>query len=152
LLLDRWLVYRARARELAEQGLEEASVEERHRVLRELRRETLGEEAALALFAEEEAVDEAALAKLRLNEEADLSPEERAGRAADLEASLPEAGRAHRRMATLPLDLRRAEEALRAEGASPAEVQALREQAVGAEAAERLAALDAERAAWRARV
>lgn len=53
-----------------------------------------------------------------------------------------------------PLPLRHASEelALRESGASEAEVDALREERFGREAADRMAALDADRADWAARV
>lgn len=151
-LLDRYLAYRARARALAEQGLGEASAAERLEVLRELRRETLGVEAADAFFAEEEAVDAVTVARQALEEETQLTAEERVQRAAEIEASLPPAERASRRAARAALDLRAAEAELLASGGSPEELRRLRESLVGAEAAERLAALDEQRRAWHERV
>ena len=50
------------------------------------------------------------------------------------------------------LDLRAAEEALRAAGAGPAAIQAERERRFGSEAAERLAALDRSRSEWNERI
>jgi lipase chaperone LimK len=81
-----------------------------------------------------------------------LGEEERAARLAALDAELPEAAREAHAAATAAFNLRRDEARLRAEGASDAEVAALREARFGPEAAARLAALDQARAAWRARV
>lgn len=152
LLLDRYLAYRARARVLAEQGLAEAPLDERLATLRALRRETLGDETAAALFAEEDAVDAVAVAKLTADVDDAATPEERALRRDAAEEALPEAERENRRAARLALDLRAAEDALREGGASPDELRALRERTVGAEAAERLASLDLQRAQWQSRL
>jgi hypothetical protein len=81
-----------------------------------------------------------------------LAEEERAARLAAMEAELPESAREARAAATAALTLRRDETRLRAEGASDAEIGALREARFGPEAAARLAALDQARAAWSARV
>src|SRR5207253_1639564 len=65
---------------------------------------------------------------------------------------------AYRRRARLaeqalaPLRLMQDEERLRASGASPAEIRALRERSFGAEAADRLEDLDRQRAAWQRRL
>lgn len=152
LLLDRYLAYRAQARELAESGLGEAPLEERLATLRVLRQATLGAEAADAFFAQEEAVDEATLARLRAAEDDGASPDERAAALAAAEEALPPLERERRRAARVAIDLRAAEQEILAAGGTPEEVQELRERTVGPEAAARLAALDAERAAWRERL
>ena len=57
-----------------------------------------------------------------------------------------------RAQALAPLNLVEEESALRAAGASPDEIRALRERMAGADAADRLEALDRARADWDARV
>lgn len=59
---------------------------------------------------------------------------------------------ATRARALLPVRLKQDEEALRAAGGTEEEVQALRREMVGGEAADRLAELDREEAAWQARL
>jgi lipase chaperone LimK len=152
LLLDRYLAYRARARTLAEHGLDDAPLDERLATLRALRQATLGAEAADAFFAAEEEADEVAIARLRAAQDPDASPDERAAALAAAEASLPPLEQQRRREARVALELRAAEQEVLAAGGTPDDLRALRERSVGAEAAERLAALDADRAAWRARV
>jgi lipase chaperone LimK len=151
-LLERHLAFREAARALHAEGLGAADLDTRHQRLRELRREHYGGAAAEALFGEEEAVDRVALALRRVEQDPALSDEARTARREALLEELPPAVREARRQATLPLELARREDALRAEGATPGQVRALREALVGPEAADRLAALDARRARWNERV
>ena len=112
----------------------------------------LGRDVAEAFFAVDEAAASFLLARRAVASDPDLAPGERAARLAALEARLPEPVRAWRADAATPIQLMRQEEALRANGGSNDDIRALRERMVGAEAADRLAALDQDRAAWQARV
>jgi len=151
-LLDRYVSYRERGRSLAESEPPVGDLMARVEALRRLRRDSFGEHDAAALFADEEAVLAIAAAQHRIAADATLSEDERAAQLAALEAELPEPARSARAAVAAPLRLAREEAALRAAGGSPAEIQALREQAVGSEAAERLAGLDQRHAEWQARV
>lgn len=139
-LLDRYLAYRERAR---------------HTTTREdllaARRETLGPDAD-ALFADVTPLEDMAVEAARIANDPSLGPDERAARRAALEAQLPEPLRETRAQALAPLNLIAEESALRAAGASPDEIRALRERMTGADAADRLEALDRARADWDARV
>ncbi len=151
-LLDRYLGYRAEARALfTEENAAALPLERRLQRIRELRRAHFGE-LADALFADEEERWRADIERLRVLHDPALAAEERATRLAALDAELPESVREARAAATAASSLRREEERLRAEGASDAEIGALREARFGREAAERLAAIDQARAAWHARV
>ena len=112
----------------------------------------LGRDVAEAFFAVDEAAASFLLARRAVATDPDLAPAERDARLAALEARLPEPVRAWRAEAVTPLQLMHEEEALRASGGSDADIRALRERMVGADAADRLAALDQDRAAWQARV
>jgi lipase chaperone LimK len=112
----------------------------------------LGRDVAEAFFAVDEAAASFLLARRAVATDPDLAPAERDARLAALEARLPEQVRALRAEAATPLQLMREEEALRASGGSDADIRALRERMVGADAADRLAALDQDRAAWQTRV
>jgi lipase chaperone LimK len=150
-LLDRHLAYREAARELHAEGLGEDDLDRRHQRLRELRREHFGPDSE-ALFGEEEQMARAALALRRVEQDPELSAEEKSARRAALQAELPEnVLRAHRE-ATLPAELARREQALLEAGATAGEFRALREEMVGAAAADRLEALDARRDAWNRRI
>ena len=151
-LLNRYLGYRAEARALfAEENAAALPLERRLQRIRELRRAHFGD-LAEALFAEEEERWRADIERLQVMHDPALADEERAARLAALDAELPESVREARDAATAASSLRRDEARLRAEGASDAEIGALREARFGREAAERLAALDQARAAWHERV
>jgi len=152
-LLARYLAYREEVRRLvATEGLDALSLERRAQLLRELRRGVFGAELAERLFGEEEDRVRQTLAWRRVATDPSLAPEERAERLAASEAELPERVQERRARATVAQRLLVEEAALRAEGASDGEIQALREQRFGANAAARLAALDRSRAEWDARV
>lgn len=152
-LFDRYLGYRSAARPLfADDRPASTDVERRFQRIRELRREILGAELAAALFGEEERVVAIDLERQRVLQQQGLDPAERERRLAGLDAELPESVRAARQEAMAALDLRAAEEALRAAGAGPAAIQAERERRFGSEAAERLAALDRSRSEWNERI
>src|SRR5262249_22181830 len=128
-----------------------AAAADRLEALRRLRREHFGA-AAEALFGDEERAAEVAVKKSRIAQDPALSPEERADLLADAESGLSEADRRSRERATSARSLRADEQALRANGADDAEIHAFRAGTLGAEAAERLDALDRRRAEWKARV
>jgi lipase chaperone LimK len=151
-LLDRYLAYRESARALYDDATAALDLERRFQRLRELRRERFGAEVAEALFGAEEARWHVDLERRRIAEDESLSPEERARELARLEQELPEAVRATRNAALAAVTLRQDEARLRADGASAAEISALRERRFGKQAADRLDALDVRRADWDARV
>jgi len=139
-LLDRYLAYRERAR---------------HATTREellaARRDILGADAD-PFFADVTPLEEMAVETARLASDPALTADERAAQRAALEAQLPEPLQRTRAEVVAPLNLVQQEAALRAAGASPESIRALREQMAGVEAADRLEALDHARADWNARV
>lgn len=148
----RYLAYRDAARELFQADLSFLDEERRVQRVRELRREVFGAELAAQLFGAEEEIVRIDLERRRLAQDASLPAEERQRRLAALEEQLPETERLARAEARAVLALRDSEAALRAAGADAAAIHAERERRFGPEAAERLDALDARRAAWDARV
>lgn len=151
-LLDTYLRYRERIRELTTSGTPPDDLERRLQWIREERRSVFGPALAESLFGEEERVVDLDLERRSVLTDASLSREEKARRLEEIESRLPDRVREARRHASAPARSAREVEALRAAGASDAEVFAARSRALGAEAAERLAALDRENAAWQARV
>ena len=151
-LLERYLDYRQRGRELAEGQDIAGDLDARLEEVRELRRSSFGDAVADALFAEEEARDYIALAERQVAGDPTLSEAERDRLLGALEAHLPERERAARTAATGPLRLLREEAERRERGASPEEIRALREEHFGPEAAHRLAELDRRRAEWKQRL
>ncbi len=151
-LLDRYLLYRDRARQLAATDPDDDDASARFAAVWALRREVLGIADAEALFGVEEAYDRVALERARIMTDPFLSAEDRAARLPAVDAALPEPLREARDAATLPMRLDGATAALRAAGGSEDDVATLRGEMVGAEASERLAALDREEAEWRRRL
>lgn len=150
--LDAYLDYRRRARRLVESGDVPDDLGERLALLQRVRRETLGPALADAFFGLEEQTIAADLARREILARRDLDAVERERLLLENEQSLPEAVRAARAETLLPFRLRDDEAALRSAGGTAAEVRALREQTVGAEAAARLEELDREEAQWQARL
>ncbi|XYI02904.1 lipase secretion chaperone [Sorangium sp. So ce1128] len=149
-LLDRYLGYREAASAAdVEMAADPAA---RLAALREIRREQLGEPAATQLFGDEEREGEATIEEARILADATLSPEERGARIAEVEATLPDEIREAREAAVRPLAQQAEEQALRDAGASDEELRAHRVATVGPEAADRLAELDRQRAAWQRRL
>ncbi|MEM8931659.1 MAG: lipase secretion chaperone, partial [Acidobacteriota bacterium] len=103
-----------------------------------LRVDAFGEATARALFGDALRHDRAAVKLLAARLDADTDADRLTAHRA-WEASLPAAERAARAAARLPLDVAAQVDALRAEGASADEIWALRADAFGADAADRLA-------------
>jgi lipase chaperone LimK len=135
-LLARYLGYRDAGRGL--RAADSANLAERLATVRALRREWLGEAVATAFFGEDERADEAALQR--------AARTGASGTSASAEATAS-AGPAEAPVVTL-----QKEAALRAAGAPPEEIRALRVAAFGPDGADRLEALDRAHAAWRARL
>ncbi|MCC1495822.1 lipase secretion chaperone [Alcanivorax sp. 1008] len=105
-----------------------------------------------AFFAEEEAYDHYTLSRLEVMQNEDLSAEERASQLAALENQLPAELQESIRDITRYQDLQTLTQQWQETDGNPANLQQMRENLVGREAAERLAKLDQERAQWQQRV
>ncbi len=105
-----------------------------------------------AFFAEEEAYDNYTLSRLEVMQDESLSAEERASRLAALESQLPPELQESLRDITRYQDLQTLTQQWQETDGNPANLQQMRENLVGREAAERLAKLDQERAEWQRRV
>jgi lipase chaperone LimK len=147
-ILDRYLAYRDAARNLPPTASDRAGLAQVH----ELRARMFSPAVARAFFADEEAATFAALDRRDVMTDPALSDAERARRVAELEARIPAAVRTTRAAAMVPLEAMDREAALRAAGASDAQITAARTETFGADGAARLAALDRTRAAWDARL
>lgn len=151
-VLDDYLKFRRRAQRFVESGEVPENLGERLKRISELRREVLGDELAEAFFGLEEKMLAADLARREILARDDLDATERERLLWEADRALPEPVREARRQALLPMNLREDEAALREAGGSDEEIRRLREQTVGAAAADRLEALDRERAEWDRRV
>jgi lipase chaperone LimK len=150
-LLDRYLTYRDEVRGLQESEPSD-DLAQRLADLHRIRIETFGDADAAALFGEEEQVQSVDLRRRALANDQTLSPQERQQRIDELEQELPAQVRQARDTAMAAARLSRDEQQLRDAGGTPEEIHALREERFGAAAADRLAALDRERAEWQQRL
>lgn len=126
-------------------GAAEVDPARRLEALRRLRRERLGEAMATGFFAEEEALAELTVRRMAIAADPALD----AARKREALAALDrEAGYGARAAAELPAQA----EAIERSARTPAERDAARRAQWGEDAAQRLAALDAQRADWEARV
>lgn len=107
---------------------------------------------ANAFFGDDEAYDQYNIAVMAILNDASLSKQQKDGRIATLAAQLPPA-LAKNMSASQQYNLLQSKtDEIKTRGGSAQEIYALRESIVGAQAAERLAKLDAENADWRQRV
>ncbi|MDX1451588.1 MAG: lipase secretion chaperone [Oleiphilaceae bacterium] len=117
-----------------------------------LRAQHLGQEAHEAFYRDEELYDRYTLARMKVLRNEELSEEEKDRQLTMIDAQAPEELVASRRETQIIDELQRKERALEESGASREELEALRVEMFGVEAAERFEALDAERSAWQTRL
>lgn len=120
--------------------------------IRAVRARHFAADEAVALFGVDDADDDHALARLRIAQDPGLSDAARRQRLQQLSAQRSPEQRAAETAPVLHLTVADAVAEARARGADAAEVRAIRTRMVGAEAAERLARVDADQAAWQSRV
>ncbi|MFZ5723397.1 MAG: lipase secretion chaperone [Pseudomonadota bacterium] len=120
--------------------------------LRELRSRYFSRDVVQAFFAEQDAYQAYTLARLQVMQDASLGNVERARRLGDLLAQLPPSVQEAQRAATLVQTLDEVIADCRRAGCPASEVQRIREELAGPEAAQRLAALEADEAALQARL
>ncbi|MFO7788172.1 MAG: lipase secretion chaperone [Halospina sp.] len=149
--LARYLDYREAAGNL-ETRMGEVSPEQTRHVLKQLRRSHLGEAMAKGFFGREQRRIENQLARQRIENNPDLSAGDKRERLRDLEEKLPEHVQQVRERSRTYTSLREKTRRMREDGASDAEIHALRSRELGAEAADQLAELDGERARWQRRL
>jgi lipase chaperone LimK len=155
-VLDRYLAYREALRTAApaaphgSRGVD--LLRERLRAMHAIRSQFFGDAEAQALFgpADREATD--ALARMAVTQDPTLTAAERQRRLAEIEAREPPELRAARDASTSVTRLDDAVRQARAQGASDDDVWHLRAAATSPEAANRLANLDREEAAWSTRI
>ena len=105
-----------------------------------------------ALFRPQDAEASAALARMAIEQDPALDVQQRRERLAALDARLPASVRAEREAPLAVVHLEEAAQRLRAQGGSEDDVYRMRAAATSPEAANRLADLDRDEAAWKARV
>jgi len=122
------------------------------RRMQALRASYFGEAESQALFGPQDAEASAALARMAVEQDPALPEAQRQQRLAELDARLPASVREAREASMAVVHLEEAAQRIRAAGGSEDDVYRLRAAATSPEAANRLAEVDREEAAWKARI
>lgn len=117
-----------------------------------LRSRYMAPDVVSAFFADDEAFDRYSLARMEVLQQKDLSPQQQAQQLAALEDRLPPDLQESVRTVNQYNDLQTLTAEWQQGGGSPAGLRQIRENLLGAAAADRLEALDAGRMAWNARM
>lgn len=120
--------------------------------VQQTRRQFLDPVTVEAFFSDEEAYDLYSLERMAVMQDKSLGATDKANRLAALETALPAAVRENVQAVSKYQELTALTEDWQSRKGSPAELRAIREKVVGAEAADRLESLDKERAVWQGRV
>ncbi|MES2321360.1 MAG: lipase secretion chaperone [Pseudomonadota bacterium] len=156
LLLGRYLAYKG-ALVNVEQGLKDggdmaATARARMAARQKLRQAYFSAGEIAGLFGFTDAYDADAVARIEISQDPKLSAQQRADKLAALDARLSPAMREERDAPTRVVRTEEAVQTMRAAGASDDDVYRLRSAAFSPEGASRLAELDREEAAWKARI
>ncbi|KGF79624.1 hypothetical protein IA69_23505 [Massilia sp. JS1662] len=155
-VLTRYIAYRQALaglqndRRLA--GPDAAALKRRLNALRSLRAQYFSQREIAAIFGREDAANADALARMEIRDDRNLSAQQKQARLAALDAGLPADVRAAREATLKIVRVQEEAERLRAGGAGEEDVFRLRAEAFGADAAQRLADVDREEAAWKRRI
>jgi lipase chaperone LimK len=122
------------------------------RMMLALRATYFNEAESQALFGPQDAEASAALARMAIEQDPALDAQQRRERLAALDARLPASVRADREAPRAVVHLEEAAQQIRAQGGSEDDVYRMRAAATSPEAANRLADVDRDEAAWKARI
>jgi lipase chaperone LimK len=129
-----------------------SQMSQRLQLLRQIRARHFTPQELKQLFASSDAMDELVLQRMAIQRRQDLSEAEKRRHLDELEQSLQPEQRAARLQTIQHIALADAERSLRQKGGTPEQLQALRAEMVGVEAAQRLAAVDAEVVVWQTKL
>jgi len=129
-----------------------AAARQRLDAMQRLRRDYFTEQEIAGLFADSDAYDSDAIARLEIMADTSLTPEQRKQKLAALDGKLPASVREDREAPTRVLRLEESVQQARAKGADDNEVYRLRAAALSPAAAARFADLDREEADWQRRI
>jgi lipase chaperone LimK len=133
-------------------GQDAAALKRRLNALRGLRAQYFSPREIAAIFGREDAANAEALARMEIREDRTLSAQQKQARLAALDAGLPADVRAAREAPLKIVRVQDEAERLRAGGAGEEDVFRLRAEVFGADAAQRLADVDSDEAAWKRRI
>ena len=157
-LLDQYVAYKQALAQLPTpqqtQGgqVDVSAMEQRLSMVQGLRRQYLPTQAVQAFFGEEDAYAAYSLARVRILQDASLSAAAKASELAAAEEQLPASLQASLRTADQVQNLQALTEQWRQAKGNAAQLRQIRENLVGAAAADRLDALDQQRAAFASRL
>ncbi|WP_371765215.1 lipase secretion chaperone [Massilia sp.] len=155
-VLTRYIAYRQALaglgadRRLA--GQDAAALKRRLDALRGLRAQYFSQREIAAIFGREDAANAEALARMEIRDDRTLDAQQKRTRLAALDAGLPADVRAAREAPLKIVRVQEEAERLRAGGAGEEDVFRLRAEAFGVDAAQRLADVDRDEAAWKRRI
>ncbi|WP_413672298.1 lipase secretion chaperone [Massilia cellulosiltytica] len=133
-------------------GQDAAALKRRLDALRGLRAQYFSRREIAAIFGREDAANAEALARMEIRDDRTLDAQQKRARLAALDAGLPADVRAAREAPLKIVHVQEEAERLRAGGAGEDDVFRLRAEAFGVDAAQRLADVDRDEAAWRRRI
>ncbi|HYD93798.1 MAG TPA: lipase secretion chaperone [Noviherbaspirillum sp.] len=136
----------------AQAGGSAQAVRARFAQMQEARRHHFSEREMQAMFADSDATDLDAIARLEVMQDADLTEEQKRERLAQLDAALPAPLREAREAPLRVVRLEEAAQKMRAQGASEDDIYRMRAAALSPEAAARMAQVDREEQEWAGRI
>lgn len=157
-LFDQYVAYRSALRHIPEAGgkaadqINLAAIAQQKDGEQQLRQQFFDRKTIQAFFGDDDAYDQYTLQSLQISQDPQLSDAEKAKKIADLAQNLPDSIREAIRDATQYQHLEQLSAEWRARGGSAAELRQIRLNLVGAEATERLEALDRENLEWQRRI
>lgn len=153
-LLDNYIAYKRglanvqQAQPASDGGVDIAAVRYQMQQVQALRSQYFTPEVISAFFGDEDAYDRYTLSRLELMQNKNLSATQRAQQLAALEQQLPASIQDSMKTVNQYQNLEALTADWKKRHGSPAELRQIRENLVGAEAADRLETLDRDRAAW----
>lgn len=129
-----------------------AAIRRRMLAVQDLRGRYFSAAEVEGMFGFEDAYDQDAVARLEISQDPTLSTQQKQQRLAALDAAMPETLRKEREASNQVVRIEQQAQALRALGASEDDVYRMRAKEFDPQAAARLADVDREEAAWKARI
>lgn len=155
-LLERYINYRAALTDIDKYRNAGSDVidalRQRLTAVRNARSRHFSPEQVKALFGSQQLDEEQALARLEIQQDPNLTPDQKASRLLQLDAQLTHEQRREREAPVQHALLEQEVLTARKNGASDAQIYQLRTHKLGAEAAERLSVVDKEELQWRTRI
>lgn len=154
-LLDKYLDYKRELVKVEQAQKPESGIKGiklRFAAMQDLRAKIFSPQENEGMFGFEDAYDSDAIARLEISEDSTLNADQKRDRLAALDAAMPKALREEREAPRLIIRLEERAAEMRAKGASEQDIFNMRAKELNPEAAARLAEVDREEAAWKARI